>query len=86
MICAEHCGADGAPVGYVWVIVTSVNTLLARDLSYSQVFVQHLAQKGLNSDQASSTAAQVTITIITSIEGVTELKYMQHDLDLSEHP
>lgn len=62
-----------------------MNALLARDLTYSQVFVQHLAQKGLSPDQASSTAAQVMITI-TSTEGVTELKYMQHDIDLSEHP
>lgn len=82
MICEEHCGADGAER----VIVTSVNALLARDLSYSQVFVQHLAQKGPNPDQASSTAAQVMVTLVTSIEGVTELKYMQHDTDLSEHP
>lgn len=73
-------------MGYVWVIVTSVNALLARDLRYSQIFVQHLAQKGLSPDQASSTAAQVMITIIISIEGVTELKYMQYDIDLSEHP
>lgn len=73
-------------MGYVWVIVTSVNALLARDLRYSQVFVQHLAQKGLSPDQASSTAAQVMITIIISIEGVTELKYMQYDIDLPEHP
>lgn len=82
MVCEEHCGADGAER----VTVMSVNALLARDLIYSQVFVQHLAQKGLNLDQASSAAAQVMITIITSIEGVTELKYMQHDIDLSEHP
>lgn len=65
---------------------TLVNALLCRDLNYSQVFVQQLAQKGLNPDQASSTAAQVMITIITSIEGVTELKYMPHDIDLSDHP
>lgn len=69
MVCQEHCRADGAER----VIVTSVNALLARDLSYSQVFVQHLMQKGLNPDQASSTAAQVMITIITPIEGVTEI-------------
>lgn len=82
MVCEEHCGADGVEK----VIMTSVNALLARDLSYSYAFVQHLAQKGLNPDQASSTAAQVMVTVITSIEGVTELKYMQHDIDLLEHP
>lgn len=67
MVCEEHGRADGAER----VIVTSVNALLARDLNYSQVFVQHLMQKGLNPNQASSTAARVMITIITPIEGVT---------------